>query len=168
VTLGVGYGWNREEMATHGVAFEERRDVVREHVQTMRAIWRDDVASYDGKYVQLQPSWSWPKPAQRPGVPVLAGGAAGPKLFAAIADWADGWLPFGGSGLADAVPRLQEAWAAAGRGPEPPRIVVFGSRPDRGKFDHFAGLGVEEVVLAIDEADEATVLRRLDELAAFV
>jgi probable F420-dependent oxidoreductase len=167
VTLGVGLGWNKEEMATHGVAFADRRDVVREHVQTMRAIWRDDVAAYDGKHVQLEPSWSWPKPVQRPGVPVLVGGAAGPKLFAGIAEWADGWMPFGGGGLTTALPQLRDTWASTGREQEP-RVVVFGSRPDRGKLEHFESVGVDEVVLAMDEGDESAVLRRLDELAAYV
>ncbi|HMC68394.1 MAG TPA: LLM class flavin-dependent oxidoreductase, partial [Mycobacteriales bacterium] len=30
--LGIGFGWNREEMADHKVAYAERRDVVREGV----------------------------------------------------------------------------------------------------------------------------------------
>src|SRR4051794_14462861 len=167
MTLGVGLGWNKEEMATHGVAFADRRDVVRDHVLLMRAVWRDDVASYDGKHARLEPSWSWPKPVQRPGVPVLVGGAAGPKLFAGIAEWADGWMPFGGAGLQAALPLLQQVWTAAGRGPERPQVAVFGTRPDAGKFSYFADLGVDEVVLAVDEGDESSVLRHLDELAAY-
>jgi probable F420-dependent oxidoreductase len=168
VTLGVGFGWNKEEMATHGVTFADRRAVVRDHMLLMRALWRDDVASYDGPHARLEPAWSWPKPVQRPGVPVLVGGAAGPKLFAGITEWADGWMPFGGTGLTDALPQLRLAWADAGRGPDGPQVVVFGSKPDRGKFEHFAALGVDEVVLAIDDGDESAVQRSLDDLAAFL
>jgi len=74
--LGMGFGWNADEIADHGVSMPERRDIAREHVLAMRALWRDDVASFDGKYVQIPPSWSWPKPARPGGPPVRIGGAA--------------------------------------------------------------------------------------------
>ena len=59
----------------------------------MQALWADDEASFDGDHVQFSSSWSWPKPIQhggdgRPRVPVLHGGAPGPKLFAHIAEYA--------------------------------------------------------------------------------
>ncbi len=56
--------------------------------------------SYDGRWVTLPPSYSWPKPVQRPRVRTLVGGGAGPKLFAAVAEYADGWMPIGGAGVA--------------------------------------------------------------------
>ena len=31
----------------------------------MRALWRDDVGEFHGEFVELAPSWSWPKPARR-------------------------------------------------------------------------------------------------------
>ena len=42
--LGIGFGWNADEIADHGVAMPDRRDVAREHVLAMQALWRDDVA----------------------------------------------------------------------------------------------------------------------------
>jgi probable F420-dependent oxidoreductase len=166
-TWGIGFGWNKEELADHGVAFTERRDVVREYVEAMSSLWSDEVASYDGKYVHISPSGAWPKPVQQPRPPVLLGGAAGPKLFAAIAEWTDGWLPIGGSGLKETLPRLHEAWAAAGRAGEP-TVIPYGVLPDKGKLDYYASLGIEEVVLNLEEGDEATVLRSLDANVAFV
>ena len=41
--LGMGFGWNADEIADHGVSMPDRRDVAREHVLAMRALWRDDV-----------------------------------------------------------------------------------------------------------------------------
>ena len=32
-------------------------------------LWREDEAEYHGKYVELAPSWSWPKPARTPASP---------------------------------------------------------------------------------------------------
>ena len=92
--FGVGFGWNADEIEHHGVAMPERRDVAREHMLAMQELWREDQAEYHGKYVDLAPSWSWPKPARRPGAagpPVLIGGAAGPKMFAqsGVCGWLD-------------------------------------------------------------------------------
>ncbi len=163
-TLGVGFGWNREEMAAHGVDYASRRDVVREKVLAMKALWRDDNASFDGAYVELEPSWQWPKPV-RGDVPVLIGGAAGPKLFAAICDYADGWIPIGGSGLSTALPALRAQFEAAGRDPAALQCIPFGSIPDQGKLNHYRDLGITEVVLRVNEGDTDSVLRRLDRAA---
>jgi probable F420-dependent oxidoreductase len=165
--FGIGFGWNREEMADHRVAFTERREITRESVIVMSRLWRDEVASYSGRRISLSPSWAWPKTVQQPRPPVLLGGGAGPKLFAAIADYADGWLPIGGSGLTAALPKLREAWQAAGRSGEP-IVLPYGVLPNEGKLAHYADLGIEEVVVNLREGDEDAVLRSLDENAVFL
>jgi probable F420-dependent oxidoreductase len=165
--LGVGFGWNREEMAAHGVDYARRREVVRETVLLMKALWRDDEASFAGEHVSLEPSWQWPKPVRRD-VPVLIGGAAGPKLFAAICAYADGWIPIGGAGLTKALPELRAQFEAAGRDPATLRCIPFGAIPDEGKLAHYESLGIDEVVLRINEGDTDAVLRRLDRAADVV
>jgi probable F420-dependent oxidoreductase len=164
--LGVGFGWNEDEMEDHGVAYRTRRAVVREHVLAMQALWRDEEASFRGEYVDIPPSWSWPKP-ERP-VPVLIGGGAGPKMFAHLAEYADGWIPIGGAGLTEAIPRYKEAVAAAGRDPESMQIVPFGSLPTPAKLEHFAAIGVTECVFRIPSAPADEVLPVLDEQAAIM
>jgi probable F420-dependent oxidoreductase len=171
--LGVGFGWNEEEMHDHGVDFRERRAVGREHVLAMDALWREEDASFDGEHVRFGPSWCWPKPAQRdragaPHVPVLLGGAAGPKLFAAVADYADGWIPIGGAGMTEALPRLRRAVEEAGRDPGELEIVPFGTIPDPGKLDHYAQLGATEVVFVLPSADRDRVLPILDRYGELV
>ena len=162
--LGIGFGWNREEMASHGVDYAARRDVVREQVLTMKALWRDDEASFHGEHVHLEPSWQWPKPA-RGDVPVLIGGAAGPKLFDAICDYADGWIPIGGAGLSKALPELRAQFEAAGRDPSALRCVPFGTIPDPGKLAHYAELGIDEVVLRVNDGPASDVMDALDRAA---
>ena len=163
VVLGVGFGWNKEERADHGVAYAARRDVVREHVLAMQALWRDDVASFTGEHVSLSPSWAWPKPVQQPRVQTLLGGAPGPKLFAHIAEWADGWIPIGGAGLAGALPELRRVVEDAGRDPAALHIVPFGTLPDEGKLARYAELGCTEVVLRVPAAERDEVLPVLDD-----
>lgn len=163
VDLGVGFGWNEDELANHGLELGTRRAVAREHVGAMRALWSDDVASYQGDHVSFGPSWSYPKPVQ-PSLPVLVGGGAGPKLLAHVVEYADGWIPIGGSGLTEAVPRLRSMLTDAGRDPDGFRIVPFGSLPTEGKLDHFASIGVTEVVCRIPSVGRDAALSALDDV----
>ena len=166
--LGLGYGWNRAEVGHHGVAFERRRDVAREHVLAMHALWRDELASFDGEFVAFDASWSWPKPVQQPRVHTLIGGAAGPRLFAHIAEFADGWMPFGGAGAAAAMPDLQAAFERAGRPAAEARVVPFGTIPTAAKLEYYESLGVDEVVLRLPNGGADEVLPALDQMAKFV
>jgi probable F420-dependent oxidoreductase len=161
--LGIGFGWNEDEIEHHGVTMKERRDVTREHMLAMRALWTEDEGEFHGEHVDFSPSWSWPKPIAGP--PVLIGGAAGPKLFAAIAEYGDGWIPIGGAGIRGALPHLHDACESAGRDPSTLRIVPFGTIPDEGKLEYYASLGIEEIVLRVPSGPAAETLPLLDTFA---
>ncbi|HEX4429063.1 MAG TPA: LLM class F420-dependent oxidoreductase [Frankiaceae bacterium] len=165
--LGTGFGWNVDEMAHHGVDYATRREHAREVVLAMRALWEEEEASFQGKFVNFSPSWSWPKPVQQP-LPILLGGGAGPKLFQHIVEYCQGWIPIGGAGLGKSLPVLRQAAQDAGRDPNELEIVPFGSHPDRGKLDYFAGLGVTECVFRLPSAPRDIVLPVLDEQARLV
>jgi probable F420-dependent oxidoreductase len=164
--LGIGFGWNEDEAADHGVDMGTRRARTREHLLAMRALWNDDVGEFHGTFVDFSPSWSWPKPVSGPRV--LLGGAAGPKLFAHVAEYADGWIPIGGAGVRDARSRLYAACEARGRDPESLRIVPFGTIPNPGKLEYYASLGIDEVVLRLPSAGADRVLPLLDRYAELV
>jgi probable F420-dependent oxidoreductase len=166
--FGVGFGWNADEIEDHGIEMRRRRDVAREHLLAMQRLWADDEASFEGEYVHLPPSWSWPKPTQKPWPPVLIGGAAGPKLFAHVAEYADGWIPIGGAGVREALPQLHRAMEAAGRDPATVRVIPFGTIPDPGKLDYYASIGIDEVVLRVPAGDHDTVVPALDEYSKLV
>jgi probable F420-dependent oxidoreductase len=166
--LGMGYGWNRQEAADHGIDFSSRRAIAREKVLCMQALWADDEASFDGEWVSLAPSYSWPKPVQRPRVRTLVGGGAGPLLFAAVAEYADGWIPIGGAGVGQALPVLRRAFEEAGRDPATLQVVPFGTMPTEGKLEHYASLGIGEVVLRVPSGPEADMLRVLDDYSRFL
>ena len=171
--LGVGFGWNEDELEHHGVSMRDRRDVARERLLAMQSLWADDEGSFHGRHVTIEPSWSWPKPVQRgadgrPRVPIIHGGAAGPKLFAHIAEYGDGWIPIGGAGLAESIPRLRGVVEQAGRDPDALEIIPFGSLPDGGKLDHFERVGVTECVFRLPSAPRDVVLPLLDQQAALI
>ncbi|PCG84091.1 LLM class F420-dependent oxidoreductase [Streptomyces sp. WZ.A104] len=172
-TLGIGYGWNVEEAVDHGVRWSTRRDLGRDRMALMRALWADEPTAYDGEFGSVQASEAHPKPVQRPRGPVngprtLIGGGAGPKLFAHIAEYADGWLPIGGRGLTESLPKLRAVWEEAGRDPKGLQVVPHAVLPSPGKLAHYADLGIEEVVLQLPPADEPEVLRALDAYAAYL
>ncbi|MFJ5548500.1 TIGR03619 family F420-dependent LLM class oxidoreductase [Streptomyces sp. NPDC093225] len=177
-TLGIGYGWNREEAADHGVEWSTRRALVRDRMALMRALWAPEPMPYDGEFGSVRASSAHPKPARAPrdlgagralhGPRTLLGGSAGPKLFAHIAEFTDGWMPIGGRGLTESLPVLRGAWEEAGRDPKALQVVPYAIHPSRGKLDHYAELGIEEVVAQLPAADEPEVLRALDGLAEFL
>ncbi|MFI9005262.1 TIGR03619 family F420-dependent LLM class oxidoreductase [Streptomyces sp. NPDC053541] len=167
-TLGVGFGWNREEAADHGVAWATRRERTRDALHLMRALWAPEPTAYEGRFGRsVSASEAWPKPSG--GAPrVLVGGAAGPTLFSHVTDYADGWLPIGGRGLSTTLPLLREAWTSAGRAPESLQVVPFAVHPNPGKLAHYADLGCPEVVLQLPPADEKEVLGVLDAYARYL
>ncbi|MFF8728072.1 TIGR03619 family F420-dependent LLM class oxidoreductase [Streptomyces sp. NPDC015171] len=169
-TLGLGYGWNAEEAADHGVAWRTRRELVRDRMALMRALWAAEPTAYEGESGSVRASLAHPKPVLQPRGPVvgprtLIGGAAGPKLFAHIAEYADGWLPIGGRGLTESLPVLRSVWADAGRDADALQVVPYAVQPTPGKLAHYAELGIEEVVVQLPPAGEAEVLRALDAYA---
>lgn len=90
--FGVGAGWNVEEMRNHGTDASKRFGLLRERVEAIRTIWSEEEAEYHGKHVDFDPIWSWPKPVQQPGPPVLLGGngrTVGDRVLA----FADEWFP---------------------------------------------------------------------------
>jgi len=167
-TLGLGFGWNRAEAEDHGIDFSRRHALVREHLGCMRALWSEDRAEYHGELVDLPPAWAWPKPVQQPRVRTLVGGGAGDAVLSAVAEYADGWMPIGGSGLSQAIPRLHELAEAAGRDPGELSVIPFGTVASEAKLAHYAALGIDEVVLRLRAGNPDEMVAQLGELARFL
>ncbi len=168
LVLGIGYGWNREEMENHGIDVTRRRARVRETMLAMQALWSQEVASFRGEFVRFEPSWMWPKPVQKPRPPILIGGAPGPTLFAHIAEYADGWIPIGGAAVREAIPALQEAMERRGRDPKTLRIAPMGILPDERKLAFYQSVGVTEAILRLPHATRDVVLPKLDEYTQYL
>ncbi|HXG20225.1 MAG TPA: LLM class F420-dependent oxidoreductase [Methylomirabilota bacterium] len=113
--FGIGAGWNVEEMADHGVAFQDRWKVTRERVLAMREIWSKEVAEFHGQFVNFDPLWCWPKPVQAGGPPVLLG-AMSKWAARRIVEYCDGWIPLdGGYDLVRGIAALREEAERKGR-----------------------------------------------------
>jgi alkanesulfonate monooxygenase SsuD/methylene tetrahydromethanopterin reductase-like flavin-dependent oxidoreductase (luciferase family) len=138
---------------------------VREKMLAMQELWSKDVAEFHGDFVSFESSWQWPKPIQQPRPRILIGGAAGPKLFAHIAEYADGWMPIGGAGMKAALGDLRRAMEERGRDPSTLHVVPMGVLPDPEKLAYYESIGVTEAVLRLPSAPRGEVLPVLDDFA---
>jgi probable F420-dependent oxidoreductase len=164
VTLGVGFGWNTDELADHNVPPKRRRTMLREYLEAMRALWTQEEAAYDGEFVSFGPSWVWPKPVQQH-VPVLVGAAGTEKNFTWITRSADGWITTPGEAdIEDRVRLLQDTWAGAGRDGEP-QIVVLDFKPNADRLAHWAKLGVTEVLYGMPDRSDGEIAAYVERLA---
>jgi probable F420-dependent oxidoreductase len=167
--FGIGGGWNAEEMENHGTAHATRFKKLREQVLAMKQIWTADAAEYHGQFVNFDPIWSWPKPAQRPHPPVLLGGESGHTLQRVV-DFCEGWFPRGrppeviAAGVAD----LKARAARAGRDMRTISVSVFGARGEGAVLDAYAAAGATRTILRLPSAEREVVLPLLDEWTKFL
>ena len=172
--LGVGVGWNEEELANHrAVPWSRRYRALGECIAALRALWCDEESEFHGEFYDFDPVWSFPKPVQRPHPPVLCGTGGRIGTREAVA-WADGWMPMDIAlgNVAKKVGRFREAAADAGRDPAAIAItmVTFGD-PDIATLAGYRDLGMERVVVGGARTgwdDPATTLPCLDTYAAMI
>ncbi len=173
VLLGIGAGWNAEEMANHGVAYTQRWAIVRERVLAMRQIWTMEEAEFHGEFVDFDPLWAYPKPRQDGGPKILLG-ASSKWAYARIADYADGWMPIhqdparaasqGAVDYAAGIAATRRAWGAAGR-QGIPDFSIFGVGDDQRRVAELAELGFNRIIFGLPSADADVVLPLLDRYA---
>lgn len=161
--FGVGYGWNAEEFATHGVDIADAGAILIEKLQLMEALWQGDIGSFSGRHVAVEPSWSWPKPIQQPRPAIHLGARASKRAFADIGSSMDGWMPIEGYGeIVGQLPRLRAAFERAGRITDELVISVYASAGSPGQIEQYEEAGIDRVILALPPVEEATVMDVLD------
>jgi probable F420-dependent oxidoreductase len=169
VVLGVGAGWNLQELANHGVDPRDRWTIFRERVEAMKIIWTEEVASFEGKLVCVRPMKQWPKPVQQPHPPVLVGGS-GPNTERRVLRFGDGWMASGrhldGAELARRVSGLQQMASEAGRDPIP--VMLQQATPSRPAIDEYLAMGLTRVTFRVEPGDERFVTTQLERLAELI
>jgi len=169
VLLGLGAGWNREEMENHGTEWTSRFRKLEEQMRAMRQIWTHEEATFQGEFEQFESVWSWPKPVQQPHPPMLLGGETDYTLKR-IVRLAEGWLPRAvqPDKVVEGIQRLDRFAAEAGRDPASISISVFAPPPTDAVVNQFRDTRAERVVLMVPPRDADDTLRRLDRYAAFI
>ena len=168
VLLGIGAGWNAEEMENHGTAFKDRWAVTKERILAMRQIWTQEEAEFHGEHVDFDKIWAYPKPVQEGGPPVLIG-ADTPWAHRRVVDYADGWLPiFGRSDVRDSLAALRIVAEQAGRDMSTIDLSVFGVPPKEEIVTGLIEAGFQRILFWLPPAGEDEIIPRLDRYAAFI
>ncbi|GHO88693.1 LLM class flavin-dependent oxidoreductase [Dictyobacter formicarum] len=117
---GIGAGWQEEECKAYNIPFPgpgQRVEELDEALQIMKKLWREDHATFEGKYHRVTNAFCQPKPEPIPPIMVAA---FQPRMLRMAARHADWWnITF--SDLAktkELVSKLDEACQAVGRDPK--------------------------------------------------
>jgi probable F420-dependent oxidoreductase len=177
--LGIGVGWNEEELANHrpDLPFKMRYSAMRERVAALRTCWQDEVSSYDGQWDSFTDSYVYPKPVNG-SVPVSLGNA-GPVGIKHAAEYADEWCPIdagmlnttGKPDVAGAIALFRQLATEADRDPDDIPITIHSFKVNPERFEQYAELGVERIVLfppSMGVTSTDSTLAHLDMLATEV
>ncbi len=177
--LGVGVGWNAEELANHrpDLPFKLRYSAMEERIAALRTAWGEEEASFDGRWDSFTSSWVYPK--SNGAFFGMALGNAGPVGIEHAARYADEWCPIDASMLntggkpdpAGAIDLFRTKAAEAGRPAEDIPISIFSMGNRRDRVERYAELGADRVVImpkTMELHDEAATMRHLDALAELV
>lgn len=165
VILGIGAGWNVEELEHHGGSFKDRWKVTRESILAMREIWNNEEAEYHGDFVNFDPIWSYPKPVQKGGVPVLMG-ATSKWAYDRVVEYCDGWMPIvGRTDLKEPLQLLRAAADRAGRSMDTISLTAFGAGPNEAQCRELIDMGFTRLVFGLPAAPADKVIPLLDQYA---
>lgn len=169
VQFGIGYGWNREEMESHGTDVDHRRAVLREKMLACIELWTKDEASFDGKYVRFESSWSWPKPVQKPHPPIVFGAAATPTTLRHLIEFGDAWMPIEGRWpIAESWQKILQQASDAGRDPATLSLGIYNPKADIAHLEGLSAGGATFAALGLPPLDRDAALARLDQLQPIV
>ncbi|HML14155.1 MAG TPA: LLM class F420-dependent oxidoreductase [Xanthobacteraceae bacterium] len=169
VLFGIGGGWNAEEMANHGTAFETRFKLMRERIAAMKEIWTQTKPKFSGELVKFDEMMQWPKPVQKPHPPIIVGGAFPHAARRAVA-YGDGWIPIGGRGIdpIDALDEFRKMAKDAGRDPASLSFDLFAAPREADTLKSYRDAGVTRAIWMFPPKGREEVLPMLDECAALM
>jgi probable F420-dependent oxidoreductase len=166
--LGVGAGWNHEEIANHGIDPQRRYEILEERLVAMKTIWSEHEPEFHGNFVDFDPIWQWPKPVQNPHPPIFVGGS-GPKSIRLALREGSGWMPFVGHDdvtIDDRMAKLHQAADDLSVAPVP--VTVFGVRVETDDVARHVVAGVERIIFRMPPASAYIILPMINEAASIV
>ena len=146
--FGIGTGWLKEETELMGGNFKRRWTQTREAIDVMKLCWTQEISEYHGEFFDVPPIRSFPKPMQKPYLPILIGGMA-PRVLERIVKHADGWLPnrIAPKELEVKRQKLDRLAKAAGRDPSAIGITIYGQAVDKRLIQDLHNAGAERVII---------------------
>jgi probable F420-dependent oxidoreductase len=185
LVLGVGLGSRAtegsREFDVFGVPWKRRAPLTDEYVAAMKAIWTQELASFEGPTIRFEDAEIFPKPLQQPGPPVWVGGWTD-HAAARAGRLGEGWIPGWLSPAEMAHGREVVRATASEHGRDPGAITVAVEKltsisTDRGEAleralptvrqsSHTYERDVDDLAFALDRhiiGSVDDVLRRVDE-----
>jgi len=159
-TLGVGAGWNIEELRNHGTDPKTRGALLDERIEAIKVLWTDEPAEYHGKYVDFDASYLRPKPVQKPHPPIVIGGDSDATVKRIIRHGA-GWIsnPLPVDRLKRRIDQIRD-----GAGHDVP-LSQFGTPVDAEYWSASEELGFGQLNLLLPTKPLDDSLRLLDQYA---
>lgn len=142
VELGVGTGWQAEELEAQGLDPAQRGRLLTDGIAACRALWRGGPTTFESETVSFADVWSHPTPVRPGGPPILFSGTLTTRNLTRIVELGDGWIPIMGEtleGIAAGITTLRGALADAGRNPD--ELIVRAPLPIAKDADGKPSLG---------------------------
>lgn len=89
--LGIGIGWNKVEYQALGENFGDRGIRSEEQIEVLKALWTNDLVTFNGRWHTIIDAGLNPLPVQQP-IPIWFGGSSD-QVLRRIARMGDGWFP---------------------------------------------------------------------------
>jgi len=174
--LGIGAAWYDVEHEGLGVEFPpvaQRMDRLEEAVQICRAMFRDEVATFEGRYYSIHEARNLPRPVQPDGPPILIGGGGEKRTLRLVALYADYCNIVGDAAtIKHKIAVLHEHCAEVGRDPATITVsrlstLVLTDSPEETEATWEFLRGVEGMdASGVNVGTEDEILAQVDELAA--
>ena len=152
VDFGIGIGWLKEEFNALGVPWTDRAGRTEECIGVMKALWCDELSSFQGKYFSFEAAYQNPMPVQRPHPPLIFGGESRAALKR-VATLGQGWFTFNVTpeSLAQGIDILQPLLEEQGRTISDISISVTPDRKhiNQESLKRFEELGAEQIILPL-------------------
>lgn len=164
VILGIANGWCQEEYAALGIDWKTRGKRTDEAIMAMRALWRDETASFRGQQFSFDSVYSYPKPEQKNGIPILIGGHS-PATVRRAVRIGDGFYPLAHDmdELKHLVGMMREEARKSGNNPDSIEITTGGATT-ADAVKQLQDLGVERVLLRRPTTDAKQLRAGLEKL----
>lgn len=169
VRLGVGIGWQREEYEAIGVPYRDRGRRLDETIESMRLLWKEDLATYHGRHVNFDKVHMDAKPANGVDVPILIGGSSEHAARRA-GRLGNGWYPYviSPDDFETGIETVAAAAKAAGRDPAEVELSIwpasydFTRTFDFGFVSRYTDAGAARVVISQGESQTVDIAGQRD------
>lgn len=166
VLFAFANGWCKEEYEALGIDWKKRGKRSDESIQAMRALWRDETSSFAGQQFHFQEVYSFPKPVQKDGLPVIVGGYA-PSAARRAGRLGDGFYPLipDLAELKKSIALMRDEARKHGRNPDEIEITTIAPDPTLDAIKALQDLGVSRVNVRVPTSSPAEMHRGLEKIA---